>query len=220
MFVALRYRGFTFTANIVSWESGVMLDITISKAMVPQVFSKIFRFALFALAGLAAVFATALMLAAPASADQKGGGGKPTTKPWDTDNLAYGIYSAENFRVPFHQYRGYATASGVSSAAREACQPGGVADAFFQTDSGRGRNDFPVLKQTGTTWAETATGTKNTGCAAFVDAQITMAQRARSNGGYYLDSQGNLSRTDDVSAARFLAAPAARGRAGQNGLTM
>jgi len=69
-----------------------------------------------------------------------------------------------------------------------------------------------VLKQTGTTWAETATGTKNTGCAAFVDAQLTMASRARSNGGYYLDSTGNLSRADDVSATRFLAAPAARKR--------
>ena len=184
--------------------------------MVPQVFSKIFRCALFALAGLAAVFAAALMLTAPASALLPGIGNGYTTKPWDTDNLAYGSYSAENFRVPFHQYRGYATASGVSSTAREACQPGGVADAFFQTDSGRGRNDFPVLASTtsasGTTWTETATGTKNTGCAAFVDAQLTMAARARSNGGYYLDNTGNLVRTDDVSAARFLAAPVARTR--------
>ena len=158
----------------------------------------------------------------PAAADshENSNRGRITTKPWDTDNLVYtqgtASYSAENFRVPFHQYGGYSTASGASPSAKEACRPGGIADAFFQTDSGRGRNDFPVLASTtsasGTTWAETATGTKNTGCAAFVDAQITMAQRARSKGGYYLDSTGNLSRADDVSAARFLAAPAARTR--------
>ena len=169
----------------------------------------------FAAAGIAAAVVTVSLLAAPATA-RPGGGGKPTTKPWDTDNLVYTqgtvSYSAENFRVPFHQYRGYSTAAGASPAAREACAPGGVADAFFQTDTAPGRNDFPVLKQTGTTWAESATGTKNTGCATFVDAQLTMASRARSNGGYHLDSQGNLSRTDDVSAARFLAAPAARTR--------
>ena len=47
---------------------------------------------------------------------------------------------------------------------------------------------------------------------SFVDAQLTMAARARGNGGYYRDSQVNLSRTDDVSAARFLAAPATRTR--------
>ena len=172
------------------------------------------KYAGVAAAGLAAAVVTVALLAAPASA-RPGGGSKPTTKPWDTDNLVYTqgtvSYSAENFRVPFHQYRGYSTAAGASPAAKEASALGGVADAFFQTDSGRGRNDFPVLASTtsasGTVWAETATGTKNTGCTAFVDAQLTMASRARSNGGYYLDSQGNLSRTDDVSAARFLAAP-------------
>ncbi len=147
-----------------------------------------------------------------------GGGGKPTTKPWDTDNLVYTqgtvSYSAENFRVPFHQYRGYRTAAGASSAAREACAPGGIADAFFQTDSGRGRNDFPVLASNtaGTVWSETATGSKTSGCAAFVDAQITMASRARSNGGYYLDSQGNLKLEENVSSARFLRDPASRTR--------
>ena len=175
-------------------------------------FAKVFRYVCLAAIAIVAAFLVAITFANPAAAQNPGGGGDVDAKPWDTDNLSYGGFSPENFRVPFHQYRGYATASGVSSAAREACQPGGVADAFFQTDSGRGRNDFPVLKQTGTTWAETATGTKNTGCAAFVDAQLTMAARARNNGGYYLDSQGNLSRTDDVSAARFLAAPAARTR--------
>ena len=154
-------------------------------------FAKIFRYACLAAIALAAAFLVAITFTNPAAA--KGGDGNgDTTKPWDTDNLVYtqgtASYSAENFRVPFHQYGGYSTTSGASPSAREACAPGGIADAFFQTDSGRGRNDFPVLKQTGTTWAESATGTKNTGCAAFVDAQLTMAQRARNNGGYYLDN--------------------------------
>ena len=178
-------------------------------------FAKIFRYICLAAIAIAAAFFAAITLANTAVAQNPGGGSKPTTKPWDTDNLAYtqgtGSYSAKNFRVPHHRYGGYATATGASASAKEACAPGGIADAFFQTDSGRGRNDFPVLASTtsasGTVWAETATGTKNTGCTAFVDAQLTMASRARSNGGYYLDSQGNLSRTDDVSAARFLAAP-------------
>ena len=194
---------------------GVVCCIKIANPMGFSLFVKIFRYVCLTAIAATAFFVVLNLLAAPAAA-QNGGGSKPPTKPWDTDNLVYTqgtvSYSAENFRVPFHQYRGYSTASGASPAAREACAPGGVADAFFQTDSGRGRNDFPVLKQTGTTWAETATGTKNTGCAAFVDAQLTMSARARNNGGYYLDSQGNLSRTDDVSAARFLAAPVARTR--------
>ena len=196
---------------------GAACCIKIARLWGLQVLLKFFRYVCLAAIAIAAAFFVAITLANPAAADPSGGGGgRITTKPWDTDNLVYtqgtASYSAENFRVPFHQYRGYSTAAGASPAAREACAPGGIADAFFQTDSGRGRNDFPVLKQTGTTWAETATGTKNTGCAKFVDAQLTMAARARNNGGYYLDSQGNLSRTDDMSAARFLAAPAARTR--------
>ena len=175
--------------------------------------------ALAAVGFAAAAFLGALLFwsatANPVAADSHGNSnrGRIPSKPWDTDNLVYTqgtvSYSAENFRVPFHQYGGYSTAAGASAAAREACAPGGVADAFFQTDTAPGRNDFPVLKQTGSTWAESATGTKNTGCAKFVDAQLAMSARARSNGGYYLDSQGNLSRANDVSAARFLAAPTA-----------
>ena len=180
-------------------------------------FAKIFRYVCLAGIAVAAAFVVAVILANPAAADPSGGGGsKPTTKPWDTDNLVYTqgtvSYSAENFRVPFHQYRGYSTAAGASAAAREACAPGGVADAFFQTDTAPGRNDFPVLKQTGSTWAESATGTKNTGCAKFVDAQLTMSARARNNGGYYLDSQGNLKLEENVSSARFLRDPASRTR--------
>ena len=104
-------------------------------------FAKIFRYVCLAVIAVAAAFGVAVILANPATADPSGGGGgKPTTKPWDTDNLVYtqgtASYSAENFRVPFHQYRGYRTAAGASPAAKEACAPGGVADAFFQTDSG------------------------------------------------------------------------------------
>ena len=182
-------------------------------------FAKIFRYVCLAGIAVAAAFVVAVILANPAAADPSGGGGsKPTTKPWDTDNLVYTqgtvSYSAENFRVPFHQYRGYSTAAGASPAAREACAPGGVADAFFQTDTAPGRNDFPVLASNtaGTVWSETATGSKTSGCTAFVDAQITMAARARSNGGYYLDSQGNLKLEENVSSARFLRNPASRTR--------
>ncbi len=180
--------------------------------------AKVFRHVCLAAIAIAAAFFAAITLANTAVAQNPGGGGDIDEKPWDTDNLVYTqgtvSYSAENFRVPFHQYRGYSTSAGASPAAKEACAPGGVADAFFQTDTAPGRNDFPVLASNtaGTVWSETATGSKTSGCTAFVDAQIIMSARARSNGGYYLDSQGNLSRRDDVSAARFLAAPAARTR--------
>ena len=176
-------------------------------------FAKVFRYVCLAAIAVAAAFFAAITLENTAVAQNPGGGGDVDEKPWDTDNLVYTqgttSISARNFRVPFHQYRGYSTATGASAAAREACAPGGVADAFFQTDTAPGRNDFPVLASNtaGTVWSETATGSKTSGCTAFVDAQLTMSARARSNGGYYLDSQGNLSRTDDASAARFLAAP-------------
>ena len=59
------------------------------------------KYAGVAAAGLAAAVVAVALLAAPASA-RPDGGSKPKPKPWDTDNLAYGSYSAENFRVPFH----------------------------------------------------------------------------------------------------------------------
>ena len=179
-------------------------------------FAKVFRYVCLAAIAVATAFFAAITLENTAVAQNPGGGGDVDEKPWDTDNPVYTqgttSISARNFRVPFHQYRGYSTATGASAAAREACAPGGVADAFFQTDTAPCRNDFPVLKQTGTTWAESATGTKNTGCAKFVDAQLTMAARARNNGGYYLDSQGNLKLEENVSSARFLRNPASRTR--------
>ena len=60
-------------------------------------------------------------------------------------------------------------------------------------------------------WQPTATGSKTSGCAAFVDGQLAMAERARANGGYYLDSAGNLQKKD-VASSRFLVAPASRVR--------
>ncbi len=180
--------------------------------------AKIFRHVCLAAIAVAAAVLVAITFANPAAARNPGGGNGDTTKPWDTDNLVYTqgtvSYSAENFRVPFHQYRGYSTDAGASAAAREACAPGGVADAFFQTDTAPGRNDFPVLASNtaGTVWSETATGSKTSGCAKFVDAQLTMSARARTNGGYYLDSQGNLKLEENVSSARFLRNPASRTR--------
>ena len=195
--------------------AGALACVKISTVMGTSRFHRFFVCAGLSALALTAAFLSAVILAAPAAA-KDGGGGDIDEKPWDTDNLVYTqgtvSYSAENFRVPFHQYRGYSTSAGASPAAKEACAPGGVADAFFQTDTAPGRNDFPVLKQTGTTWAESATGTKNTGCAKFVDAQLTMSARARSNGGYYLDSQGNLKLEENVSSARFLRNPASRTR--------
>jgi len=100
-------------------------------------FARIFRYVCLAAIAIAAAFFAAITLANPAAADPSGGGGgRITTKPWDTDNLVYtqgtASYSAENFRVPFHKYDGYTTASGASPDAKEACRPGGIADAFFR----------------------------------------------------------------------------------------
>lgn len=159
---------------------------------------------------------------------------------WNTDNLVYtqgsDSYSAKNFRVPHHKY---AADTEATSSAKTACRTGGVADGFFQIDSASRRNDFPVLESNtdGTAWSVIATGSKTSGCTAFVDAQLNMAARARSNGGYYLNSAGKLRNVSDrpmqlsVSGARFLKAPASRirtygswfygnqGRAGYNTLT-
>ena len=128
--------------------AGALACVKISTVMGTSRFHRFFVCAGLSALALTAAFLSAVILAAPAAAKDGIGNGY-TTKPWDTDNLVYTqgtvSYSAENFRVPFHQYRGYSTAAGASSAAREACAPGGVADAFFQTDTAPGRNDFPVL---------------------------------------------------------------------------
>ena len=103
-------------------------------------FSKAVKFFAIALFGAAATIAAVAVLSSPATAQAPGGGGGfGTLKPWDTDNLAYGGYSAKSFNIPFHKYGGY---SGVA-----ACQSG-VADGFFQSGDGSDDDvpeDFPVL---------------------------------------------------------------------------
>ena len=175
-------------------------------------FYKAIKFFAFALLGAATAIAAVAVLSSPASADPSGGGGGLGDEyPWDTDNLAYSTYSARNFRVPHHKYAGYAADGTASDAAKAACATGGVADGFFQTDTA-GRNDFPELSRDDDgDWEITATGSKTSGCTAFVDAQLQMAERARANGGYYLDSQGNLQKAV-VASSRFLVAPASRVR--------
>ena len=177
-------------------------------------FSRIIKFFAIALLGAAAAITAIAVLSSPAAA-QGGGGNRPTPKPWDTDNLRYTqgstTYTAKNFRVPYHKYGSYATDTTASAAAKAACRGGGIADGFFQTDAA-GRNDFPELSRDDDgDWEITATGSKTSGCTAFVDAQLQMAERARANGGYYLDSAGNLQKAV-VASSRFLVAPASRTR--------
>lgn len=123
--------------------------------------------------GISKFFATALLVAAAA----KGGGGNArTVKPWDTDNLSYSGYSARNFRVPFHEYAGYAAFSFTENMtfqarARDACQSV-IADGFFQTGGSVGaKNDFPVLSKTGGSWGDSGTGSRSSGCGDFVTNQ-------------------------------------------------
>ena len=131
-------------------------------------------------------------------------------------------YSARTFGIPFHEYRGYAVRTetyrrpagcigfydengdpqsacwGESDVTvdNEPCQSG-VADGFFQTVSG-GRNDFPVLEITDPDATETAEAFKdwgasrNSGCDEFTAAQDRLVSTVAANGGYWLDSHGNL----------------------------
>ena len=120
-------------------------------------------------------------------------------KPWDTDNLAYGGYSARNFRVPFHEYGGYSAFVFSGDAvfqgrAREACQSA-VADAFFQAGGSVGaKNDFPVLDKTASGWGDLTAGTRSGGCGAFVANQHLAVERSSAvgGGGFYLDIEGRL----------------------------
>lgn len=61
-------------------------------------------------------------------------------------------------------------------------------DGFFQNKTSRPRNDLPVLEKTARGWEET-TGHN---CDAFITAQDLAISRAAANGGYWLDSEGNL----------------------------
>ena len=131
-------------------------------------------------------------------------------------------YSARTFGIPFHEYDSYAVRTETyrrpagcigfydengnpqqacwseSDVTRnnEPCQSG-VADGFFQTVAG-GRNDFPVLQITDPDATETTEPLKswgtsrNSGCDEFTAAQDWLVSTVAANGGYYLDSHGNL----------------------------
>lgn len=61
-------------------------------------------------------------------------------------------------------------------------------DGFFQNKTSQPRNDLPVLEKTARGWEET-TGHN---CDTFITAQDLAISRAAANGGYWLDSEGNL----------------------------
>ena len=61
-------------------------------------------------------------------------------------------------------------------------------DGFFQNRATRPRNDLPVLEKTADGWEET-TGHS---CIVFRNAQGSAVSIAGGNGGYWLDSGGNL----------------------------
>ena len=167
--------------------------------------SGLLRCVLLGAASLAAAFLAAVILAAPAAA-RPGSDNAVALKNWDSDNLRFGSYSSASFRIPSHSY-GTATAPRYSHAA---CGHGGIADGFYQTR--HDVNDFPVLQYTGGAHSIKRWGDADLACDEFVRAQERMATEAATNGGYYLDSQGNLKLEENVSSARFLRNPARRTR--------
>ena len=87
-----------------------------------------------------------------------------------------------------------------------------VADAFFQTGGDTGAvNDFPVLEYGSEETAATVTGTgeRDSGCADFAEQQDRLVSSMAANGGWYLDSEGNLRKNAGEVPARVLARPAA-----------
>ena len=150
---------------------------------------RLLRCVLLGAASLAAAFVAAVILAAPAAANQEGSGNDPSEKNWDSDNLRFGGYSSASFRIPSHSY-GTATAPRYSHAA---CGHGGIADGFYQTRSDV--NDFPVLQYTGGAHSMKAWSSSSLACDEFVRAQERMATEATTNGGHWLDKNGNLQET-------------------------
>ena len=143
-------------------------------------FSKVFRYVGIAAAGSAVAIAIAIFLANPVAAHshEDDGGGQPTEKNWDTDNLRFPGYTAANFRIPSHSYSAYS---------HEACSQGGIADGFYQTRTDV--NDFPVLTY------DSDPETYNlsvSDCDGFVEAQEKMVTEAATNGGFWLDETGAL----------------------------
>jgi len=150
-------------------------------------FSSIVKFFAIALLGAAATIAAIAVLSSPAATIEIGGGGKVTTKSWDTDNLRYESYNAKSFNIPFHDYGGY---SGVVACRKN------VADGFFQTDNSV-VNDFPRLVPSGrgdsVRWSVAAgSAGNNAGCDTFVAQQNRLAAQVASGVGHVLDENGNL----------------------------
>ena len=87
-----------------------------------------------------------------------------------------------------------------------------VADAFFQTGGTTGAvNDFPVLEYGSEEAAATVTaaGSRNSGCAEFAEQQDRLVSSMNGNGGWYLDSEGNLRKNAGEVPSRVLSRPAA-----------
>ena len=146
--------------------------------------SKAVKFFALALLVTASAIAAVAVLSSPATAKETaGGGGGRTEKNWDTDNLRFGSYTSASFRVPSHDY-----GRNADRYSHDACDRGGVADGFYQTKVDV--NDFPVLDY-GTNKFK-VWGSPALPCDEFVQAQERMASEAASNGGHWLDSNGNL----------------------------
>ena len=105
------------------------------------------------------------VLSSPAVAhNHGGGGGKVSDKPWDTDNLRFGNYSAKSLAIPHYGSQGVRsgtrTVTGYLGNAvtltenHSPCQPS-VMDGFFQNSASQPRNDLPVLEKTDDGWKET-----------------------------------------------------------------
>ena len=162
-------------------------------------FSRVLKFALLAAAALAASFLAAIVSASPAAARDGDGDGQVEVRKWDTDNLKIGTtYTARSFAIPH-----YSSGATDAANARQAtftigtititlgnvspCQPA-VMDGFFQNLASQPRNDLPRLEKTSGVWGET---TRHP-CSSFAWWQDRAISIAGLNGGYWLDSGGNL----------------------------
>ena len=70
-------------------------------------FSKLTKFFAIALLTAATAIAAIAAMSSPAAAHNHGDGSDTPLKSWDTDNLAAGSIGAKNYRIPFHNYKGY-----------------------------------------------------------------------------------------------------------------
>ena len=100
----------------------------------------------------------------------------------------------------------------LSGTARHPGCQSAVADAFFQTGGTTGAvNDFPVMGYGSESEAGRVTGTgeRDSGCADFAEQQDRLVSSMNGNGGWYLDSEGNLRKNAGKVPSRVLSRPAA-----------